>query len=321
MLSRVAENLYWFGRSLERAENAARAADVEYQTSLESGVVPAATFSAWDALIAAAGSRTAFEAARRQNPQLTAADFFVLSEANPNSIRSTVTNARHLARALREHVSREVWEETNALYLDLQRVDAVVESQLFDLAGGIKRRIQTIFGLFDNTVLFDEGREWFRSGLYLERAEMTSRLLDAKYHLVLPSENEVGGPLDRFQWMAILRSASAWEAYRKSGDVAITGPDVIELLALSSSFPRSLHFCVRALHRHAMNAMSDTPPWQRVEVERPVTLLELQLGAMSIDGIVESGVHEFLRSVQNQLRQVDNALRDHVFRILPEAVS
>jgi uncharacterized alpha-E superfamily protein len=321
VLSRVAENLYWLGRYLERAENAARMAHVEYLTAVESGNVAATSGSFWEPLIRASGARESFEAAVKSDPELSPAFFLILSDANPNSVRSSVIEARSLARAARELISREVWEELNELHLALQARVAVRDEDLYDLCRAVKRSVETIIGLYDHTVLRDEGGEWFRCGLYIERADMTSRILDTKYHVLLPSVTEVGGALDRYQWMAILRSASAWEAFRKVYHTDISGPRVAEMLIFEPSFPRSLVFCVQALGEHFRRAAALTPASGRLPAERVLTLLQLDLGALTIDQVLAAGLHEFLDGFQSRLIEVQAGLTDHIFRAVPESVS
>lgn len=319
MLARVAEDLYWLGRYLERAGNAARIAEVEYHSSSEGGLLIEDPHATWDAVIAATGARDAFDAERAADPALSPADFLLLSPRNPNSLRSSVARARALARGLREHLSREMWEEVNALHLELGRRSAVGEQELHDLCASVKRSVASVAGLYDNTALQDEGRDWFRCGMFIERADKTSRILDTKYHVLLPTIAEVGGPLDRFQWMAVLHSASAWEAFQKSGRAEISGARVAELLILHRDFPRSLAFCVMALRRHLVQSCARTPPRWRVAAERAATVLDIELAALDIEQILAGGLHEFLEGFQQRLVEIDRALADHIFGALPES--
>lgn len=320
MLSRVAENLYWMGRYLERAENAARMADVDYHASFESaGRGPAGGL--WESLISATGARSAYTIAHEADASLSPADFLILADGNANSIRSTVRQARTLARAVREHVSREVWEEVNELYFTLDTHTRVEESEIYDVCRTVKHGVETAIGLYENTALHDEGREWFRCGLFIERADMTSRILDSKYHVLLPSPSEVGGTLDRTQWIAVLKSASAWEAFRKVSRVDADGPRVAEMLIFNQDFPRGLLFCVRALHEAYRRAVEQTPAANAVHAQRLLALLELDLAALSIGQVLEQGLHEFLNDFQRRLVAIHGAVTDQVFRVAPEHVA
>ncbi len=315
MLSRVAENLYWLGRYLERADNVARLADVNVQATTE--VSPAGGGQAWDAVIATLGATEAYRAAREERPDLTPADFVIYSTSHPQSLRSTVAAARGIAREVREHISREVFEEINRLYLGTNR-GGTDDRSLRTFYSTVKRAVAAILGLFDNTVLMTEGREWFHCGLYLERAEMTSRIIDAKYFILLDSPEEVGGPRDRYQWMAVLRSASALEAYRKQQLGAVTGPRVADLLMFDPNFPRSLVYCVASLRRHYESATEETPPARSVQAAREIALLELDLRAADARNVIRSGLHQFLDDYQVRLGAIDEALRAHLFQALPE---
>ncbi len=313
MLSRVAENLYWLGRYLERAENIARMARVEHEVLLESGQ------EIWHSLVSTTASNQLFWDTLIESPELTHSEFLIYSMKNPASLRSTIVGARELARGLREHISREVWEEINALYLYLALRKQYIASDIHEFCSETQRRTQTILGLYDNTVLRDEGREWFRCGMYVERADMTSRIIDAKYHILLPGDDSVGGPFDRFQWMAVLRSASAREAYRRMGHSEVDGIQVAQLLIFSQEFPRSLAFCVLALHRHFQQATADTPNRRRAAAERGITLLQLDIGVKDMEQLIDEGLHEFLDFFQKRLIDIDQAITDDIFRAEPTA--
>ena len=314
MLSRVAENLYWLGRYLERTENIARMAHVEHEVSLEGGQ------EVWHSLVSTTASNELYWEALLESPDLTHSEFLLSSTLNPGSLRSTLVRARELARGLREHISREVWEELNALYLFLSR-RRFGPNEIHELCTETQRRTQTILGLYDNTVLRDEGREWFRCGMYLERADMTSRIIDAKYHILLPRGDSIGGPFDRFQWVAVLRSASAREAYRRLGYSEVDGMLVAQLLIFSVEFPRSLAFSVQALARHYQQATAEAPKRRRAAAERGIALLNLDLGAADIEEVVDDGLHEFLDEFQARLIEVDRAITEDIFRAEPSRVA
>ena len=223
MLSRVAENLYWFGRNLERVENISRMAEVSYFASVEAGGLDADP-EIWDAVITATGGHGRFDEAREAQPSISPSEFLLLSTENPHSLRSTLNYARSLARQLREHLSRDVWEEINRLYLEVRRTSPTDGSGMADFYDSVRRSIAAIFGLFDNTVQLDEGRDWFRCGIFIERADMTSRIIDAKSYVVLPAGQAVGGSVDRVHWTSVLRSAGARQAFRMTHRAPPSGP-------------------------------------------------------------------------------------------------
>ena len=319
MLSRVAENLYWLGRDLERVENIARMAEVSHAVAVETGGVDGEQ-QAWDAVLAATGSRELYAEAHREDPLLTPAEFLLLSSASPNSLRRTLVMARSLARELREQLSREVWEEINRIYLDVHatRTDfRDFRDGMHAFCDSVRSGVASVLGLFDNTVLMDEGRDWFRCGVYLERADMTSRIVDTKYFVLLPAADDIGGAIDRAQWVSVLRSASAWQAFRITHRGAITGPRVATMLVRSEQFPRSLYFCVRAFRRHFEAASHRTPAGQTIHVARELALLDLDLQSVDEAALVRQGLHEFMKNFQARLIDVDRLVHEHIFHVLP----
>lgn len=312
MLSRVAENLYWLGRYLERTENIARMARVEFEVSLEDGQ------EVWHSLVSTTAANQLFWDALIEAPDLTHSEFLLFSTQNPSSLRSTLVRARELAQGLREHISREVWEEINALYLFLSNRTRTRSGDVHEFTAETLRRTQTVLGLYDNTVLRDEGREWFRCGMYLERADMTSRIADAKYHILLSNPEAIGGAFDRFQWVAVLRSASAREAYRRMGHREVNGSLVAQLLVFAPEFPRSMAFCIQALERHYSQATTLTPKRRRAAAAREIALLRLDLDARDIEHVIDEGLHEFFEEFQQRLTAIDRAITDDIFRARPD---
>ncbi len=319
MLSRVAENLYWLGRNLERVENISRMAEVSYFASVEAGGLDADP-QLWDAVITATGAHERFEEAHSTHPNVSPAEFLLLSAENPNSLRSTLNYARSLARQLREHLSGDVWEEINRLYLEVRRAGSVDGADMAEFYDSVRRSIAAIFGLFDNTVQLDEGRDWFRCGIFIERADMTSRIIDAKSYVVLPAGQEVGGSIDRVQWTSVLRSAGARQAFRMTHRAPPSGPAVAAMLVLSERFPRSLRFCVRAFRRHYEGATALTPPNVSVHVSRELALLDLDLSSLDERRLTDERLHDFLDTFQARLSGIDEHLHEQIFRLIPSSV-
>ena len=319
MLSRVAENLYWLGRNLERVENISRMAEVSYFASVEAGGLDADP-QIWDAVITATGGHARFEEAQEAHPNVSPSEFLLLSTDNPNSLRSTLNYARNLARQLREHLSGDVWEEINRLYLEVRRAGPVGGSDMAEFYDSVRRSIAAIFGLFDNTVQLDEGRDWFRCGIFMERADMTSRIIDAKSYVVLPSGQEVGGSIDRVQWTSVLRSAGARQAFRMTHRAPPSGPAVAAMLVLSERFPRSLRFCIRAFRRHYEGATALTPPAAAVHVSRELALLDLDLSSLDERRLTDERLHDFLDTFQARLIGIDEHLHEQIFRLIPVSV-
>ena len=311
MLARVAENLYWLGRYLERAENGARLCGVtRLAVSERAGIA-----ESWQTVLNTMGAEEPYAEALETDPSLTPEQFVLNAPESPVSIVSTIARARNLAIELREHTSREVFEEINRLHLSITGGRGVTASNT--ATQEIIASIATVYGLFENTVLRTEGTHWFRFGQELERAEMTSRIVDAKYFTPLPSVEDVGGALDRYQWRGLLRSASALEAYRKTFRGSIRTDRVVDLLFFNPEFPRSLIFCVNAMQHEFQEATRRAPPVRTLIPATELAVVQLELRAATGAEVIASGLHEFIDTFQATLGRVHDALTVDLFRALP----
>ncbi len=311
MLSRVADSLYWMSRYIERAENNARLADVNLQLllDLENQRDPD-TSQQWNPIIDSLEENELF-ASLYQNPDGQAAiDFVCLQRKNPNSVFSCLTAARENARTVREQISSEMWEQINRLYLfikgDAGRKTLRVSPYEFF------RRIITgshlVQGITDATMTHGEGWDFIRIGKLLERADNTSRILDVKYHLLLPSGERIGGNIDTIQWMSVLKSCSALEAYRKIYVGQVAPWKVAEFLITHADFPRSIRFSVDALDAtlHRISGSNETQ--YANEAERLSGRLRYELDFATIGDIFEYGLHEYLGLTQQRLAEINRAL-------------
>ena len=213
MLSRVADSIYWMSRYVERAENVARFIDVNLHLSLDVGPQMERQ---WDPLIYTTGDHAVFYERYGVATQENVVRFLTFDDANSNSILSCLRSARENARTVREMLSSQMWEELNKFYLLLHSVnpDSVLASP-FEFFSQIKLASYVLEGVTEATMSHGEAWHFRRLGRLLERADKTSRILDVKYFLLLPSAADVGTPLDTNQWGALLKSASALEMYRK----------------------------------------------------------------------------------------------------------
>ncbi|HEX6828525.1 MAG TPA: alpha-E domain-containing protein, partial [Burkholderiales bacterium] len=249
MLSRIAENLYWMARYMERAENTARMLDIAHRMSLmPTGVVEPA--QEWDAPLLITGAYESFfskYAARNEDNVLR---YLALDPENTAGILASLEAARENARSVRGSITSEMWEDLNATWLEvrdmtLERVKRMGVREFFEW---VKSRSHLFRGVTHGTMLRDEAFRFIRLGTFIERADSTARILDVKYHILLPSIRDVGGAADYYQWGALLRSVSAFQAYRKVYRDQIKPVRVAELLILREDMPRSLHACMNEVH-------------------------------------------------------------------------
>jgi uncharacterized alpha-E superfamily protein len=306
MLARLAENLFWAGRYVERAEDIALLLDVTYHGLLESP--PEEASAAWGDLLQVLQVAAPFGASGRRYDDVDVSEFLVLEEQIPVSIISCVARTRENARSVRELVSSELWETINNFYLELQARDLHTDlarepHELYDM---VKLRCQTIYGVASETMPRDDGWRFMMLGRMLERAEMTCRLLNVRYAQLTASPH--AGFHD---WVGVLKSASAFEAYRKSYRARMDPNHVVEFLLFSENVPRSVLFCLRA----AESGLAKLGPLG--QVTRPQRLLgrvRAELEYRDIDDLLDEGLHDFLDRVQEQVWAVADAVADQFFR-------
>jgi uncharacterized alpha-E superfamily protein len=314
MLSRVADSIYWLNRYVERAENVARFIDVNLMLLLDS---PPGTAAQWDPLILTTGDLALFQERYGDN---TTADnvirFLTFDATYPNSILSCLRSARENARSVREIISSEMWEQVNAFYLMVNEADqsgSVME--MSDFFTQVKLSSHLFAGVMNATMSHNEGWHFGQIGRHLERADKTARILDVKYFILLPSVRYVGSMLDDIQWMALLKSASAYEMYRKRGGHRLSPNAIAEFLMLDAEFPRSIKFCVNRVERSLHEIMGTPIGTWSTPVERTLGKLRTDLDYLTIDDIIETGLHETLDDLQLRMNSVGNAIAETFFAL------
>ncbi|MEL6158119.1 MAG: alpha-E domain-containing protein [Cyanobacteria bacterium J06623_5] len=317
MLSRVADSIYWLNRYIERAENVARFVEVNLNLLMDN---PVGVAQQWEPLIAVTGDRQLFQTLYDEATAERVLSFLTFDERSPNSILSCVRSARENARSVRETISSEMWEQVNAFYLQVEEAAKAKDTQdSYAFYSEVKMASHRFAGVMDATLSWNESWHFGQLGRLLERADKTARILDVKYFLLLPSVQEVGTPLDNLQWIALLKSASAYEMYRKTEHI-ISPAGVAKFLVLDPHFPRSIKFCLKwaedSLSQIA-GAAIDTSP---LSSQRAIGRLRAELSYITLDEIFQQGLHEFLDNFQLQLNQVGDCIYSD-FIALPEAAT
>ena len=313
MLSRVAESIYWMSRYIERAENIARLVDVNLLLQLD---LPDTADEQWDPMVKATGDAVPFKERYETADRTNAIQFLTFDALNPNSILSCISQARENARTVREIISSEMWEEINRFYLTLNAPDARAKAiyEAHSFFHDVKRTSHLIEGTKNETMEHGDAWHFSRIGRYLERADQTSRILDVKYFLLLPSEDDVGRPVDDLQWSALLRSASAVEAYRRRWG-RVSAAAVAGFLLLDPEFPRSAHHCVAAA-QESLHAVTGTPVRGFANrAEQALGRLVAELDYTDVGEVIGDGLHEFLDSLQAKLNVVGDELSQTFFSL------
>lgn len=312
MLSRVADSCFWLSRYIERAETNARILDVNMQLmlDLEDPTSPSAQ-DHWQPVLATLEDQERFGKIHPASTPEAVMDFVTFEPQNPHGIFSCIAAARENARTVREQISSEMWEQLNRTFLYLREGRARVDFS--QSAIGFYRRLvdqlHAFQGTTDATMTHGEGWNFLQAGKFLERADSTSRVLDIKYHILLPTGERVGGDVDITQWMAVLRSCSGLEAYLKAFVGQVTSWQVAEFLILSDDFPRSIRFCASQLDAalHRISGCDDNHFSN--EAERLSGLLRSRLNYTTINSIFQDGLHQFLDRTQLNLIEIANAIR------------
>src|SRR5262252_904133 len=293
MLSRTADNLYWLSRYVERAEFLARILEATQRlTTLPLTYV--GTSNEWESAVATAGSASAFFSVYHEANEKNVTDFLAFSTTNQTSIRGCFELARSNARAVRTALTVEMWDAINGTWLELKRYGNGPNSR--EECSRFLRWVQESSLRYDGsayrTMLRNDAYWFSRIGVYVERADNTARILDVKYHLLLPEKERVGGPLDYFQWAAILRSVSALTAYHWVYRDSLKPWLVADLLILKDEMPRSLASCYEATVRN-LDAIAGAYNRQG-PAQRHARGIRTRLQNSRMDGIFQRGLHEFI---------------------------
>ena len=312
MLSRVADSIYWLNRYIERAENVARFIDVNLNLMLD---LPTTLTQQWEPLVLTTGDLELFEERYGEATADKVIQFLTFDRDYPNSILSCLLFARENARSIREIISSEMWEEVNSFYFMVKdAAEKGAQTTLPVFFSQVKMASHRFAGVMDATMTHNEGWHFGQVGRLLERADKTTRILDVKYFFLLPSLEWVGTPLDQIQWISLLKSTSAYEMYRKCQH-RITPSNVAEFLILNLEFPRSLHFCFREAQQ-SLHQITGTPTGTWCNgAERSLGRLCAQLGYLTIEDVIETGLHEFLDQMQQGINGVGDKIGETFFAI------
>jgi len=306
LLSRAADSVFWMARYIERAENVARFIDVNLHLQLDLPLEPA---HQWQPLIDTSGDSAVFRERHGKAKKGNVIKFLVWDTTNLNSICSCLRAARENARCIREIISSEMWEQVNGMYLKIQTQRALAESErLAEILRGIRLGCHMFEGITDSTMSYNEAWHFLRLGRQLERADKTSRILDVKYFMLLPSASSVGTPYDDVQWSAVLKSVSGFEMYRKKHG-RITPRNIVDFLVLDREFPRAIRHCLR-MADESLHAITGTPAGScNYPSERALAPLRAELDYIAVEGIIGTGLHEYLDGLQMRMNAIDNSLR------------
>jgi uncharacterized alpha-E superfamily protein len=306
LLARVADSVYWLSRYVERAENIARYIGVNLNLQLD---LPMAPSQQWQPLIDTTGDAALFKERYGEANQDNVIEFLAYDDEYPNSIASCLEAARENARSVRETITPEMWTQINSMYLHILSNREIPEpEQMLDTFREISLNCHLFQGITDATMSHNEAWSFLRLGRQLERADKTSRILDVKYFMLLPSLRDIGTPYDDIHWAAVLKSVSGFEMYRKKYG-RIKPPDVVEFLVMDREFPRAILHCISDANE-CLHRITGTPHGSfRFRSEQLLGQLEGELNFGSVTDILRGGLHEYLDGLQTQMNDIDASLR------------
>ena len=294
MLSRTAENLYWLARYVERAEYLARTIEATLRvTALPNAYV--GKTNEWDSALMTAGVGASFYESHEQADEQSVVDYLSFASENPSSIRNCIEIARTNARSVRTALTTETWETINGAWLELKRFGNAPSSreEFLRFLQWVQETSLRFDGSAYRTMLRNDAYWFSRLGVHLERADNTARILDVKYHVLLPEEEHVGGPLDYYQWTSILRSVSALTAYHWVYRETLKPWLIADLLILNDTLPRSLASCYGNLVRNLDQI--GVAYGRQGPAQRHARGVRNRLEHSHMDDVFQHGVHEFIQ--------------------------
>jgi len=306
MLSRVANRVYWMARYIERAENTARLINVNTHLLLD---LPKRIRLGWEPMIDITSSRDYFYSLYDTAEERNVVRFMVTDNKNPSSIISALGMARENARTIRDIIPREAWEQVNELYLTTKAnaQSIMTHRHRYDGLRSIIRGAQTITGLLAGTMTHDEGYSFLRMGRNLERADMTTRIIDVRSATLLPEMAEDLSPFENLQWMSVLKSLTAYQMYRREMRLRVRRPDVLKFLLQEQRFPRSFHHSLREVE----SCLNELPASEKLL--KLVSRLQRKLMSAKPQELKQEKLHDFIDELQLGLIGIDNAISQTYF--------
>jgi uncharacterized alpha-E superfamily protein len=307
MLSRVADNLYWMSRYLERAEHTARLVDITLQQMLDQTTEDAS--SRWVRLLE---SLHISSLADETNGAYDITQGLTFDVSNHSSIVSCIATARENARQVREQISSEMWEQLNRLFLEIKRtgMEEIWHAGLHQFFATVKEAVHLFQGITDATMSHSEGWHFIRVGRFLERASATAALLDVHFQALLETQqSDTIESLDYLGWVGLLKSCASFEAYCKVYTATIQPRNVAEFLLLNADSPRSIRFAA-AMMQGALQAIARSTDRHAGRAERLAGRLRAAFDYGQIEEIMNGNLHAYLENIQRQCTQIHSAIYD-----------
>jgi uncharacterized alpha-E superfamily protein len=306
MLSRVAENIYWLARYVERAENTARLVRVNSHLVLDTprGITPG-----WAPLVEIAGLHDEFNSVEREPNERNVVRFLIGDANNPASILSSLAAARENCRTVRDVLPRSSWESLNELYLFAKEniQSGLTKGGRDDFLEGIITGSQRITGLLGSVMYRDKAWHFSRIGRNLERADMTTRIIDVRSTDLFPDDLLEMRSLDTLQWISVLQALSGYQSYRRHVAIRVSRPDVLDFLFHNALFPRSFLHCIDAVYE-SIGELENTGPSLRC-----IRSLKRKLRENKVSDLDQQSLHTFIDELQIGIMDLHSRLAEAFF--------
>jgi uncharacterized alpha-E superfamily protein len=294
-------------RYMERAENTARFLDVHYQLLLDLNKVSTGETEPgyWEPLLTAAEGSDIVTGVAAYDIE-SVASYLVFNRSNPNSIVNCVALARENARSIIESISSEMWEQVNHLYHYLQKASLKsIRTDPYQFYRSVQNGAHLLHGITDNTLPRHEGWHFIQAGRYLERADNTARLLEAKYGLMpMGAAGDRDGSVDVIQWTAVLKNCCALEAFRKVHLSRMDPGAILEFLLLDRAFPRSIYYGISVTAEALSQIAGSARNRYTNNADRLVGQLISELSYATLDDIFERGINTYLAGLQHRIAKI-----------------
>ncbi|MEK6806624.1 MAG: alpha-E domain-containing protein [Pseudomonadota bacterium] len=309
MLSRVAENLYWFGRYLQRAENTARLVMVNGNLLMD---LPKSVTFGWQPLVEILGAEETYTELYPDFSENNVVRFLLLDEKNPSSVLSSLHLAREILRTTRDAMPREAWEKLNELYWAVEERGerSVARARRPEFLNRIVEGALLTYGILLSNLSRDIGFQFLRIGTNIEQADMTTRIIDVR-STELTRRGKTADEFEDLQWASVLRSLTAFQMFRRHGGGRLAGTAVLRYLLQDREFPRSVVFCLSMI-QEALRQLPDARKFER-ELDRARALVR----DAGVKSLLESedGLHKLLDEIQVSLARMHDALAESYFRV------
>lgn len=307
MLSRVADDLYWFGRYLQRAENTARLVSVQDTLVLD---LPKKAEMGWVAPVSILSADDAFRSRYKDYSEANIVRFLLVDPENPGSILSSLHRAREILRTTRDCTPREVWEKVNDLHYYVQEKGEklLARSKRPEFLGRVIEGSLLTYGIVVSNMSRDVGFHFMRAGINLEQADMTTRIIDVRSSNLIKARTAADlVPFQNIQWMSVLRSLAGYQMFRRHVRTRVNGPSVLRFLLQNRDFPRSVTYCLTTVS----GMLAKMPPSR--PVERELERLRALVQDANIERLIDGGLHELMEEIQAGLAQIHQAIATAYF--------